>query len=106
MVKCFYLILYYIVKVEVVVDGNEEIRNLVNYYKRKIFNDYIQRVNIEREILWEDIVVFFKIFNFDFLKCFRVKFEDEEGIDDGGFWREYFIFLMKVVVKNRVIFEG
>lgn len=85
---------------------NVSVCDLLRQFKEKIFKDGIQWIIVVRNILWEDIVVLFKSIRFDFIKFFRVKFEDEEGIDVGGLWREYFIFLMKIVINYLVLLEG
>lgn len=79
---------------------------MLKQQKEKSLKDGIQRINIARDILWEDTVALFKTPRFDPCKTPRVKFEDEEGIDAGGLRREYFTLLMKEVTNNPALFEG
>lgn len=77
-------------------------------YRRKYgLEGGVNRINVDREILWEDSIIIFKSLKFDIRGILRVRFVGEVGLDVGGLRMEYCLLFVKVIFLREVfLFEG
>ena len=69
--------------------------------------DGVNRINVDRETLWEDSIITFKSPKFDTRGTLRVRFAGEAGLDAGGLRMEYCSLLAKAIFSREAsLFEG
>lgn len=67
----------------------------------------VNRINVDRETLWEDSIITFKSPKFDTRGTLRVRFAGEAGLDAGGLRMEYCSLLAKAIFSREAsLFEG
>lgn len=62
---------------------------LSSHHAKFISEEVVNRMNINRETLWEDSIITFKNPKFDAWRTLRVRFAGEAGLDAGGLRIEY-----------------
>ena len=67
----------------------------------------VNRINVDRETLWEDSIITFKSPKFDTRGTLRVRFAGQARLDAGGLRMEYCSLLAKAIFsKEASLFEG
>lgn len=70
-------------------------------------NIRVNRVDVDRESLWEDSIITFKNPSFNACAKLRVRFVGEAGMDAGGLRIEYCTLLSRAIFSNEAaLFEG
>ncbi|XP_068727937.1 uncharacterized protein, partial [Montipora capricornis] len=80
---------------------------LVSHRLKYASEEEVNRINVDRESLWEDSIITFKSPKFDPRGTLRVKFSGEAGLDAGGLRMEYCSLLAKAIFSSEAsLFEG
>ena len=80
---------------------------LVSHRPKYISQEGVNRINVDRETLWEDSIITFKSPKLDTRGTLRVRFAGEAGLDAGGLRMEYCSLLAKAIFsKDASLFEG
>lgn len=80
---------------------------LSSHRAKFISEEVVNRMNINRETLWEDTIITFKNPKFDARGTLRVRFAGEAGLDVGGLRIEYCSLLAKTIFSNDAsLFKG
>ncbi|XP_068734520.1 uncharacterized protein [Montipora capricornis] len=80
---------------------------LVSHRLKYASEEEVNRINVDRESLWEDSIITFKSPKLDPRGTLRVKFSGEAGLDAGGLRMEYCSLLAKAIFSSEAsLFEG